>query len=742
MKARNILGAMFGLAALTFVLASQAQEPQKTDKKADRAAELREDLALREQILARQFAEFEQALLKLKYRLERSPKQEDKDRAVVLGKVLDESRTKGIGVQFDAIVEQLKTKNLGSLPDIKEAADRSSRLADDLKELVKLLREDSRASKLADERKRLMEQIKELEAIIHNQKIVQAQTEVGKTEKTELGKNQKSVTDRTEKLLKDLDGKGGEAKNMKGNAKEAKGKGKDGEGKDTGKSGEAKAGESKDGGKESDGKQGEAKAGEGKEGKDGGKEGAEGKSGEAKSGEAKDGSGKEGSSKGGEAKDSKSGEGKSGEGKEGKGGDGKDGAAKSGEGKSGEAKDGAGKSGEAKSGEAKSGEPKAGGDPKNGKPGEGKPSAEAKPGKGGEAKGGEAKDSKSGKGGDGKSGEAKSGKGGEGGEGKQGEAKSGQGGESSAKDSGGQKSPPQSGAKGGDSGKSPPPGGPQADNSPGKKQVEDGNYKQKEAEDNIAKGDNKEAGDKQGGAVRDLEKAKKKLEDLLRQVREEELERLLAALQARCEKMLAMQIEVLGGTEAVAKSIAENPKKETTRENKQDALRLSDREGEIVLEASKAIEMLEAEGSAVAFPEVFQQVREDMKSVQRRLGTADAGNLTQEIEKDIIASLKEMIDALKKAKQELDDKKSPPPGPPPPSGPPQDQKLLDQIAELKMIRSMQIRVNQRTTSVARNLEQGKEQAADPNLRRDLNNLAERQERIYDITNRIAKGDNK
>ncbi|MFO0866338.1 MAG: hypothetical protein U0744_17125 [Gemmataceae bacterium] len=196
------------------------------------------------------------------------------------------------------------------------------------------------------------------------------------------------------------------------------------------------------------------------------------------------------------------------------------------------------------------------------------------------------------------------------------------------------------------------------------------------------------------------------------------------------------------GLKASPNRSPDNPNTETTREHKQDALRLSDREGEIVLEASKAIEMLEAEGSAVAFPEVFQQVREDMKSVQRRLGTADVGNLTQEIEKDIIASLKEMIDALKKAKQDLEDKKSPPPGPPGPTPPPQDQKLLDQIAELKMIRSMQIRVNTRTTSIARNIADGKEQATDPNLRRDLNIVAERQERIHEITNRIAKGDNK
>jgi len=34
-----------------------------------------------------------------------------------------------------------------------------------------------------------------------------------------------------------------------------------------------------------------------------------------------------------------------------------------------------------------------------------------------------------------------------------------------------------------------------------------------------------------------------------------------------------------------------------------------------------------------------------------------------------------------------------------------------------------------------------EQTADPRIRQELLNLSERQERIYDITNRLAKGDN-
>jgi len=204
--------------------------------------------------------------------------------------------------------------------------------------------------------------------------------------------------------------------------------------------------------------------------------------------------------------------------------------------------------------------------------------------------------------------------------------------------------------------------------------------------------------------------------------------------------MLAMQIEVHSGTEQVSKAIEQLADKKPARENQIESARLSDKEKDIVGEASNAIELLQAEGSAVAFPEVFQQVREDMKHVQRRLDITDVGQVTQAIEKDIIDTLKEMIDALKKARKDLDDKKNPPPPSDPKANQPQDQKLLEQIAELKMIRSMQLRVNARTRVYGK-MYQG-EQAGEPHVRREIIGLAERQERIFEVTNRIAKGDNK
>jgi len=277
--------------------------------------------------------------------------------------------------------------------------------------------------------------------------------------------------------------------------------------------------------------------------------------------------------------------------------------------------------------------------------------------------------------------------------------------------------------------------GKQQEESPGKKQVEDANEYQKQAEKDIDKDKRADASQKQDKAIDELEKARKRLEEILRQLREEEMERLLAALEQRCNRMLAMQIEVHHGTVRVDRDIQETPDKRPTRVHEQKALQLSDHEEKIVQEADKAIQLLEAEGSAVAFPEVFVQVRDDMKNVARRLGKADVASVTQVIEEDIINTLKEMIEALKKAQQNMQARKSQ-------NGQsmPLNQKFIDLLAELKMIRAMQVRVNTRTRVYGEKYTG--EQAADPDIQGELANLAQRQMKILDVTNNIYKGKNR
>jgi len=611
------------------------------------------------------------------------------------------------------------------------------------------------------------------------------------------GKEGKPGEGKDNKSGEGKDGKGKEGKAGEGKPGEGKegkaGESKDGKGKDgEGKPGEGKPGDSKDG-KPGEGKPGEGKPGDGKEG-DG--KGKEGKPGDGKPGEGKPGDGKEG--KGGEGKEGKGGDGKEGKPGEGKPGDGKEG--KPGEGKPGSGKEG--KPGEGKPGQGKEGKPGEGkpGVPGEGKPGAGKPSEskEAKPGSGkpGEGKPGEGKPGE-GKPGEGKPGKGKPGKGegkpgqGKPGQGKQGEGKPGQGkpgegkpgqgkpGDSKGKGEGkgeakpGKPSDGKSGGAGkpsesksggqGKSGQGKPgqgkgskgsQGGQQQqppDDNPVKKQIEDANKYQKQAETDLDKNKKDDATDKQAKAIKALEDAKKKLEDLLKQMREEEIERLLADLEKRCRYMLALQIEVRDSTVGLDKDIKKNddPKTPTTgqaaRGNK-----LRDKEEEILREADGALKIIQTEGSAVAFAEVFAQVKKDMEVVVARLGKTDTGKVTVQVENDIIETLKEMIDALKKAQR--DAKNPPKQGKPGQKGMPQDQKLIDMLAELKMIYAMQRRVNSRTELYGKQYKG--EQAPPPDkakstkerdhyemIQKELKDLSNRQEKIGKVTKDIATGKN-
>jgi hypothetical protein len=80
-------------------------------------------------------------------------------------------------------------------------------------------------------------------------------------------------------------------------------------------------------------------------------------------------------------------------------------------------------------------------------------------------------------------------------------------------------------------------------------------------------------------------------------------------------------------------------------------------------------------GGAAGFPVAFEQVRDDAQNVTRRLSKADVGTVTQTIEQDIIAGLKEMIEALKKAQQNRNSSNSKPG-----QSQPGDQNLIDLIA--------------------------------------------------------------
>ena len=268
---------------------------------------------------------------------------------------------------------------------------------------------------------------------------------------------------------------------------------------------------------------------------------------------------------------------------------------------------------------------------------------------------------------------------------------------------------------------------------PTRKRLEAAEQRMREAEKKLQEAQRKGAVEKQEEALRELEQAKAELEQILRQLREEEIERVLAMLEARFTKMLQMQRAILEGTVRLDKV----PQPERSHSHEIEAGRLSSKEAEIDLEADKAMSLLREDGTAVAFPEALGQLRQDVQQVVQRLAEAKVDKITQGIEEDIISSLEEMIQALQKAQKDTEKKRQQ--QTPPRSGEPQDPPLVDVLAELKMIRALQVRVNSRTERYSKLVEG--EQARNADLIEALRRLAERQGRIYKVTRDLSLGKN-
>lgn len=410
------------------------------------------------------------------------------------------------------------------------------------------------------------------------------------------------------------------------------------------------------------------------------------------------------------------------------------------------AKDAQAKPGENSESKDGAGEPKEGSesDPKEGPDGDKKPEDEGKPGDE-DSDPNDGKEPGDKKPGDQKPGDKKPGDGkpneGDPKEGESSESKPSESKPSDAKPSDGKPSDGKS-----QPGESPPPEGSPSESQPASKKSESDDAKtpgrdeiaraierMDRAIEELKKQNRDGASKEQSKALADLEEARAKLEEILRQLREEERELLLAALEARFAKMLQMQIQVNTGTLNLDKT----PKDQWTSRHQARSRELAQLEDAIALEAVKALDLLKEEGSSIAFPEAIEQMRSDMLTVARNLEQSDVGELTQLIEKDIVEALGEMIDALQKEMEKnKDEKKDQPPGE---EGQKQDPALVDKLAELKMLRALQQRINGRTKLLARQFRG--EQAESEQVIQLLQDLARRQSRVQQTAYDLATGRN-
>jgi hypothetical protein len=214
-------------------------------------------------------------------------------------------------------------------------------------------------------------------------------------------------------------------------------------------------------------------------------------------------------------------------------------------------------------------------------------------------------------------------------------------------------------------------------------------------------------------------------------LREEERELFLTMLEARFQNMLRLQLQINAETVRLDKTPADQ--REARHFNK--ATQLSRDQRDNALDADKALVLLKEEGSSVAFPEAVEQMRDNMLIVAGRLEQADTAETTRLVERIIVETLEEMILALQTELEKMKDREQQPPQDQQPQD--QDPALVDVLAELKMIRSLQNQVNRLTKQLGLSIEG--EQAADPDTLNLLQDLSRRQQRIQAATYDLSTG---
>lgn len=265
-----------------------------------------------------------------------------------------------------------------------------------------------------------------------------------------------------------------------------------------------------------------------------------------------------------------------------------------------------------------------------------------------------------------------------------------------------------------------------------RKRLQEAEKKMRAAREKLDEADRRGARADQEKAVQELETARAELEEILRQLREEEVERLLVQLETRVRLMLRAERGIHTAIDALAANAAMS-----SRERQIEAVRMGREQEAVTAEAARALALVRDDGSAVAVPEALRQIHDDCVQAASRLARGDIAADTVGIVKDIVAGLEELLAALEKSRREQEERQQP--GAEGRSAEPGEQPLVDNLAELKMLRSLQFRVNTRTRRFAQLLEDGAERATEPDLLEALARLAERQRAIERAARDIVTG---
>lgn len=266
---------------------------------------------------------------------------------------------------------------------------------------------------------------------------------------------------------------------------------------------------------------------------------------------------------------------------------------------------------------------------------------------------------------------------------------------------------------------------------PGREQLEKAGEEMKNALDKLKEQDREEALKNEDNAIEELHEAAEELEAMLRQLREEEKEMMLASLEARFQRMLLAETAIHEGTVGVAAT----PQKDWLDLNYGRCRELSQQQSELTQECAQTVNLLREDGTSVAIVIAVEDIEADMSSVSGWMQEYKVGELTQSVQKDILDSLKQLIETTQKEMQQMKEQQKQQQQQQDPNQ--EKPGLVELMAEIKVLRSLQLQVNRRTKQVDGLLPNATSDDL-PALRRQLHDLAIRQNRLIESAKELAR----
>ena len=272
---------------------------------------------------------------------------------------------------------------------------------------------------------------------------------------------------------------------------------------------------------------------------------------------------------------------------------------------------------------------------------------------------------------------------------------------------------------------------PNTPQTPGKEQLQKAQQQMQQALDAMQEQQRGQALKNEDQALQELREAEEKLEEQLRQLREEEKEMMLASLEARFQRLLIVQTQIHESTI----SLAEVPKDQWLDLAFARCREVAQEQTELARECAGTVALLQEDGTSSAILLAVEDIEADMNSAGEWLRDSDVSELTQSVQQDVIDALKQLVEVMQKEMQDMQQQQQQSQQQQGPNS--QQSPLVELIAEIKVLRNLQLQVNQRTQRVDRLLQTVPAERLEA-LRQQISELSHRQERLLESARELQR----